>query len=511
MRLLRGMGLAGLLILCGCSGGGSSGVNSAGSNGGISNGGNNNPNPSGVSLNFAVAGFGGAQQATLLKRNMPLTEQGSATANSSSSNRVLAKAELEGKDMPCQMLEQEAVALRGLADQPAEIPIRAKFQEIAEGDSINFFIVTSGLTVSCRKMHDDAETEHCSVFAEVVGGNPVVDKAKALEIATAFDSNNPFLPGQGIYDQDRAIFGSEWNAGGGRDGDAKINLVFLSPTSIGGSQFFGFFRPTDEFSKAQFSTSNEGEILYLNASKASGDAFDLLGTIAHEFQHLIAFNTKQARQGAFNGTAENAGIDEGKAVLAEDLLGYGLTASGGGSNFVFRVCQGFLGNPSRVGLFTFDGGNDCYGRGYTLMRYIVDRFGLNAFKAYAQSSGTGLAQLNASFGGFAPLFGDWQMALLASPLAGPVPSNWKFGPNFNPRGSYTIRGIGAGILNGLTPTQVVSPPSGVQTANLPGWGIGTVVFQNGTGNTLNINLQGDATIGGAVLVENPQGTFSSSQ
>jgi hypothetical protein len=511
MNLLRGMGLAALLFACGCGGagsstasGGSSGVNPAGGGGGGSN-----PNPSGINLNFSIAGFGGAQQATLLKRNMPATEQsGSATANSSSSNRLLARAELEGKDMPLELLEQESARLRQLPVEPAEAPVRPKFQEIPEGGAINFFIVTSGLTVSCQKMHADNETTHSSIFAEVVGGNPVIDKTKALEIAAAFDSNNPFLPGQGIYDQDRDLFGSEWTSSGGRDGDAKITLVFLSPGSIGGANFFGFFRPTDEYSKAQFSTSNEGEILYLNANKAVGDNFDVLGTIAHEFEHLIAFNTKLAHQGAFDGTQENAGVDEGKAVLAEDLLGFGLTAPSGGSGFVFRVCQGFLNNPARVGLFTFDGGIDCYGRGYTLMRYIVDRFGLPAFQSYAKSSGIGLSQLNASFGGFSPLFGDWQMALLASPLAGPVPGIWKYGPAFSPTGSYNIRGSGVSTLPGLTPTQVVSPPGGVQPANLPAWAIGTVVYRNGTGNTLNLNLQGDSTIGGGVLIENPQGTFS---
>lgn len=100
------------------------------------------------------------------------------------------------------------------------------------------------------------------------------------------------------------------------------------------------------------------------------------------------------------------------------------------------------------------------------------------------------------------------MALLASPLAGPVPSTLQFGPSFNPRGTYNIRGLGVGTLNGLTPSQTVTPPTGVQTANLPAWAIGTVVYRNGTGNTLNLNLQGDSTIGGGVLLENPQGTFS---
>jgi len=506
------LGLAGLLMLYGCGGAGGGTTAPAGGGGGSINvpgGGGSNPNPSGVTLNFSVAGFGGAQQATLLKRNMPGSETGaSATANSSSSNRVLSK-ELEGKDLPAEILEKEAVLLRQLEAVSEVGPIRPRFQEIAKGDAINFFIVTSGLTVSCRKILAENQTTHCTIFAEVVGGVPVIDEAKALEIASAFDSNNPFNPGQGIYDQDRAIFGSEWNNGGGRDGDAKVNLVFLSPSSIGGAQFFGFFRPTDEFSKAQFSTSNEGEILYLNANKAVGDNFDCLGTIAHEFQHLISFNVKQGRQGAFTGTAENSGLDEGKSVLAEDLLGFGLiTNSGGGSNFVFRVCQAFLQNPSRVGIFTFDSGTDCYGRDYTLMRYLFDRFGAAAFQSYTQSSTGGLAQLNASFGGFSGVFGDWQMALLASPLAGPVPSVWKYGPSFDPRGSYNIRSLGVSTLPGFTPSQVVSPPSGVQNANLPAWAVGTVVYRNGTGGTLNISLQGDSSIGGGVLIENPQGTFS---
>lgn len=506
------MGLAAALAMCGCGGGGGGTTTASGggsNNSGLPGGGNNNnPNPLGVSLNFQVANFGGAQQATLLKRNTPATEQGAtAVANSSSANKALDD-EPSGRDLPPELLRQELEKIQQLPPGPAEPSIRPKFQEIPEGGTFSFFVVTSGLTLTCQKMHDDSETQRCSIFAEQVGGTPVINKARALQIAAAFDTDNPFTPGPGgIYDQVRAVFGSEWTAAGGRDGDAKITLVFLSPTGIGGSQFFGFFRPTDEFAKAQFSTSNEGEILYLNADKAVGDNFDVLGTIAHEFQHLVSFNVKQGRQGAFNGAPENSAIDEGKSVLAEDLTGYGLVSTGAGSNFVFRVCQGFLLNPSRVGLFVFDGANDCYGRNYTFMRYLFDRFGQSAYQTYAQSPGTGLAQLNASFGSAASLLGDWQMALLASPLAGPVPPTFQFGPNFNPRGTYNIRSLGSVTLPGLTPAQVVAPPTGVQNSTLPAWAISTVVYRNGTGNTLNINLQGDSGLGGGVLIENPQGTF----
>lgn len=529
MRIVKSLGFAAALFcLAGCGGGGSSASTSSG--------GGNFPNPqpttppndlTPVNLNFSIANFGAAQVATLVARNAPSSETGS-TATAAVVSRNRSDTPVQGvqsrvaetpeepapeRDMPVEIRLSEELQIeqiRQRTDLEIEPPIQPRFQELNKGDQTVFFITTSGQSVTCRKMNAEVDSAHCTIFAEVVGGNPVISEGVALAIIDAFDNENPFLPGAGIYDQVRAIYGSEWSTGGGRDGDAKINLVFLSASAIGGNQFFGFFRPADEFSKAQFSTSNEGEILYLNANRTTGDFFDILSTIAHEFQHCVSMNTKQIRQGTFAGTSENSAIDEGRSTLCEDLLGYGLAPAvgGQGNNFLFRSCRSFLQNPSRQGIFQFDGNLDGYGRDYTVMRYLFDRFGQTQYRNYVQSTGVGLAQLNASYPGFSSIFGEWALANLSTSLSGPVPNTLRFGPSYDPTGTYDIRELGITSLPGWTPRQVASPPSGSQSASLPAWSAASIEYVNGDGDTLNINLQGPGGLGGSVLVQSPRGTFN---
>lgn len=516
MRYKLGFPYALLLLTLGCGGGGGGSSAPAGGGGPAPN--NNGLNPPTATLQFSSPGFGGAQVATLMLQNTPPSESsGAATATA-----VALRTETllpppphivedfhEHKDMPLELLRAELDEAR--SRPRVEPEIRPKFQELNEGAQQSFFISISNLTVTCQKMHADNETDHCTIFAEV--GLQNFDKTKALEIAAAFDDDNPFSsdPG-GIYDQVREIFGSEWTQNGGRDGDAKINLVFLSSNSIGGSNFFGFFRPVDEYSKATFATSNEGEILYLNADRLGSDNFDILGTIAHEFQHCISMNVKFLHQGAFDGSFENSAIDEGKSTLCEDLTGYGLVANGGGSSFVFNVCRRFLENPSRQSLFSFDQQGDGYGRPYTFLRYLVDRFGLNTFKAYTQApNGVGLAQLRQSYPGIEGIFRDWSMATLADALSGPVPSQWRYTSDFNPRGTYNIRGLGSVTLPGWRPGNQASPPNGTTFSNLPPWTAGSTEYSNGDGSSLDVQVSGATTLSGRLLLENPRGTFVNSQ
>lgn len=507
MGWLRSIGLLGILAIAGCGGGGTS---SSGSGGFANNNGNTNNNNNGGSntpvtttLNFSVPLFNSTKQATLIRRNMPGSEtSGSNSIVSNSTNK--SAGEEGGKDLPPDLVARQLAELSNPSTRNRAL-VLPRFQELPQGADQNFLIVTNGQTVTCRKVLAENQTVHCTIFAQVVGNAPIVSEATALQIQAAWDQ-----PGTGIYDRDRDVFGSEWTAGGGRDGDSKINLVFLNSSGIGGSSFFGFISPADEGTSSQ---SNRGEIVYINFDKFGSDGFDVFSTLAHEFQHLIALNTKLIRQGAFNGQNENPAIDEGKSVLAEDLAGYGLEAVGGGNNFTFVACRAFLLNPGAQGIFQFNSNLDSYGRDYAFMRYLLDRFGLATFRSYAQSGGVGLAQLNASFGSMNSIFTDWTNALLASPLGGSVPSNLRYTGPFNPGRTYaTIRGLaGPQTLPTVTPSQTVSPPQGMQSTALGAWVFSTVLFRNGSGNTLNVTVQGESTQGASMVVENPTGTFGGVQ
>lgn len=516
MRLVHWLGVASIL-LAGCSSG------SGSNNTFVGGGGTLNPQnlpEQASSFTVQTSNFVAPQVATVIARYTPPTEQPSALQASGVANRQEGEAapatpstslprliESGGrKDLPPELLEAEA-AQRGLGTgAPAELH---RYQQLAEGATTSFYISVSGQTIQCRKMHDDAETDHCTVFAQLNGSTPVINKTRALEIAAAWDSNNPFSPGAGIYDQVRNLVGSEWVVNGGRDGDVKVNIVVLDSSGIGGSEYFGFFRPNDEYPKSQVSTSNETEAVYMNIDKFGADGFDFYSTLAHEFQHLCTFNVKFGRNGAFNGQFENAAIDEGRSVLIEDLLGYGLVASGGGSEFIYNACRAFLQNTNSQGVFQFSGQSDGYGRDYALHRYLVDRFGLNAYMQYAKSSGSGLAQLNASFGSFQSVFSDWSVALKTDGLAGPVPSQYEFTGPFHPRGNYNIRSRGSVSLPGVVPEQTFDTSRSTFSVSLPPWSFANFEYTPGTLTSLRVTVSGLGNLNGNLVLEDPRGTYSS--
>lgn len=459
---------------------------------------------------LSVPNFGGDQVATLIMRNVPTGQDGNpVTVSATASNRVQPEEPI--RDLSADVMERELEAMKAVRGKSFGEEIRPRFQELPEGAQQNFFVAQTSRNVTTRKMNSESETIHCTIFAEVRGdGTPVISKGTALQIAQAWDLNNPFRPGGGIYDQTRAVFGSEWVEGGGRDGDVKVNLVLLSASSIGGANLFGFFRPSDELPRSQVSTSNEGEILYLNADKAVGDLFDLLSTAAHEFQHLADWNIKFGHNGRLDGTTEDPTINEGQSVLAEDLLGYGLNAQGGANSFVYNVCDQYLRRTADQPFFDFDDSQASYGKGYLLFRYINDRFGTNAVTNIATSPSTGLANIQSRLGvSFRSLFDDWTMTNLVSPLAG-APAELQYS-GFTTTSTFNVRGLGNRTLPGVVPQTTSAPPGGQANRNLEPWSAYYAEYSRGTGNTLTIAIDQSLNTDANLVLQSPRGTFAGRQ
>ena len=72
--------------------------------------------------------------------------------------------------------------------------VRPRYQELPEGARRDFFLIPAFKSVTGEKILEPSETEHCTIFAEVVDDQPVVDRTKAMIVAQAFDSNNPQRP-----------------------------------------------------------------------------------------------------------------------------------------------------------------------------------------------------------------------------------------------------------------------------------------------------------------------------
>lgn len=185
--------------------------------------------------------------------------------------------------------------------------------------------------------------------------------------------------------------------------DDVTYFIFSSKLRTG---LLGYFNPGDFFPEGN---TNQIKALYLSATAAQSarsnttQRHDLLGTIAHELQHLhFAWNRVKAvgdrvyRQEAVEGA--DIWIDEGLAMLATANAGFGLeekagetfTYKGGPSyNLAGHVSQ-FLAKPGDYSLVAFHEGeklagepsavtgnpSPAYGMAYLFAQYMVDQLGI---------------------------------------------------------------------------------------------------------------------------------------
>lgn len=184
------------------------------------------------------------------------------------------------------------------------------------------------------------------------------------------------------------------------------------------SNLLGYFNPGDFF---EGPSSNQIKALYLSASAAqsarsnSTQLHDLLGTIAHELQHLhFAWNrVKAVGRGGYLAEAGPQGgadiwIDEGLAMLATANAGFGLDAMAGSPdpfvgpsyNLAGHVKQ-FLDQPGEYSLVAFHQnakvagessmGNPsaAYGMAYLFAQYMVDQVGSESIQNILASTKNG--------------------------------------------------------------------------------------------------------------------------
>lgn len=393
------------------------------------------------------------------------------------------------------LLDYSNVSPRNVSSQ-----IRPRFQELAAGSRENFFIVPAFRDITGEKVLEPNETLHCTIFAEVINDQPVLDRQKALEIAEAFDSNNPQRTGSGIYDQVRAVFGSEWNQNppGGNDGDQKVVLFFFSSQTLG-SSLFGYVSPVDGQPNAG-NASNKGEIVYLNADKSN---YQILATLSHEFQHLINQNEKESQQGLFpsDATEENISVNEGLSGLAEEICGYTFES---GNNLLISVTNDYLEKPERHEFFDFFESGLAYGQGYLFFKYVREHFGDQLIRAIATDTSTGLQNLDKHLpNGFAETFRRWTVANYATNLSGNVPSIYRYPSGFRTDGTYP-----AGTLVGVNSSPLLNSQS-TQTGSMRPWSASYLSLENKPGLGLTAIIIPAAGSPTGALFESTKDEFTS--
>lgn len=205
-----------------------------------------------------------------------------------------------------------------------------------------------------------------------------------------------------IYPTLTSTFGQEWKPG--IDGDKRIT-VLIHPMKEGVG---GYFNSANEYSKLQVPSSNEREMIHLNANYIT--SILAKSYLVHEFVHLITFNQKER----VFGVTEEVWLNEARAEAAITLVGYNDIYVG--SNLQKRV-RSFLDRP-------YDSLTEWYNTSYDygvlnlFIHYLIDHYGVEILVDSLQSSKIGIPSINYALEkngfnvDFPQIFTDWTIAVL---------------------------------------------------------------------------------------------------
>jgi immune inhibitor A len=277
---------------------------------------------------------------------------------------------------------------------PAAPPVSATPPSDEIG-SLATFWVSNGDTNSYLQVKAELvyTTEHVAMWVEE---GVSYDRNVLVAAADRFEAKT--------YPTDRRYFGDEPSPGI----DDDVRLYILNTTQLG-SGVLGYFYSPSEYLASVVPYSNEHEIFFISTAALSMGEDAYGGVLAHEFQHMIGWNTDMN---------EESWVSEGLSELAifvNDL---------GSSDFV----PSFLQNPD-LQLNTWpENGNTGphYGASYLFMAYLLDRFGEEAIRALEADPANGLVGIDDTLKRIDPsmdadrLFGEWSLAnLLQNPDVSP--------------------------------------------------------------------------------------------
>ena len=220
------------------------------------------------------------------------------------------------------------------------------------------------------------------------------------------EKNETFLQSLGaefdekIYPGLTSVYGSEWRPG--LDNDLRLTILF-HPLQEGSG---GYFRPLDEQEKLQSPSSNEREMVYLNANYLPSNYVRSL--LAHELTHLLTYNQKNRKMRA----VEEIWLNEARAEYTPTLLGYDQIYEG--SNLQRRA-KLFLSYPNDS-LVEWQEEQADYGALNIFTQYLVEHYGIEILVDSLHSSQTGIAALNEALEknnwavNFSDVFTDWTIA-----------------------------------------------------------------------------------------------------
>ncbi|WP_018249114.1 InlB B-repeat-containing protein [Orenia marismortui] len=273
------------------------------------------------------------------------------------------------------------------------------------GESREFYDgIYESLTANLEKVSDRA-----LIYVEE-GYN--MSQSELDTIAEEFDNQ--------IYDTDMSYFGRNNGSIYDWDNNGKLIILitdmsdyFTKTAKLNSKTLMGYFFSRDFYSREDKNTSNEADMIYINyqvLEKIKNGEYrmdDLLGTIAHEFQHLIYFVEKYeaGRVGSLT-LPEDQWINEGFARLAEYLGGYSSIAND------TQINEDYFSYPKNESLLYWGGKLSDYGIAKIFTFYLYQRLGANILKEINSSSQDAMTVISEELGedgDFVDLLLDWMI------------------------------------------------------------------------------------------------------
>ena len=205
---------------------------------------------------------------------------------------------------------------------------------------------------------------------------------------------------QKIYPILTSFWGDVQNPG--VDNDPRISIMFADLIDNAA----GYFNSGDEFTKAQNPESNQREMIYLSAKLFDHPKLNVF--IAHEFQHLIAYNQKDVRY----NIEDDVWANEMRSEETATIMGYNDVFSG--SNLEKRS-QEFMSYQSEALLEWANKYSD-YASIMMFAEYLRQRFGLDIFKELMKNPHVGIESVNYALAArgygkkFEDVFAEWVLA-----------------------------------------------------------------------------------------------------
>jgi len=268
------------------------------------------------------------------------------------------------------------------------------------GEEVNFFVDSeydftgrSQLTTTLRVIGNNIYFYVDNEYYNSLDGTYKNGLREELEdLANEFDNV--------IYPKLRAVYGSEWNPG--IDNDTRITVLVSELTNNAG----GYINVYDASPKSSITTSNEREMIYLNALNIFNSNNKTF--LAHEFQHLITLYQKSI----LYGLEEEVWLNEARSEYAPTICGYNDIYSG---SYLASRAGSFLDSPSDS-LTEWKNKLPDYGVVNMFMHYLVDHYGEEILTRMILNNQTGIASINQALSSldysetFSDIFANWTIA-----------------------------------------------------------------------------------------------------